>query len=117
MKTTLRALRHIIQETLDEVGDLPTISSELSPDEQELKTKFPKWGSSMSMKAATPQIVKKHQVEQELSKSGYGKDATHKRTISQELPAFLGKIEPAELFVSDPSELAAQFADSYLKQR
>jgi hypothetical protein len=117
MRITVNELRYVIRESLlGEDQDSVTISDELSPDEQELRDTVPRMkAGSGSLKASTPQQVKLNAVKAVLARMGYGKDVAHKKAITQRLPPWLDEMDPTDLFMAEPEELARQFAETELR--
>lgn len=116
MRIRLTELRTIIRGVLREAQDASTISSELSPDEKEFQEKYPKWGSprAQKFKQSSPGSVKAKQVAKILAAKGLTADAGHKKAVTQQLLPFIEKMDPAELFIADPDDIATEFATQVL---
>lgn len=116
MRIKLIELRRIIRNVLKEVGDKPTISADLDPGEQELKAKYPKWGSPQAekLKQDSPARVKAKQVAAILSKKGLTGDPAKQKKVVQDLLPFIEKMDPTDVFASDPDDIANAFAQQVL---
>ena len=116
MRIKLVELRRIIRNVLKEVGDKPTISADLDPGEQELKAKYPKWGSPQAekIKQDSPAKVKAKQVATILSKKGLTGDPAKQKQVTQGLLQFIEKMDPTDMFASDPDDIATAFAQQVL---
>jgi hypothetical protein len=118
MHIRLAELRKVIRGVLKEAlpSDRPTISSELDPDEKELMAKYPHWGNPQAekVKQASPAQVKAKQVAKILQAKGLTADAAHKKKVTYELLPFIEKMDPGDMFVADPDDIAVQFAAEVL---
>lgn len=112
MRIRLSELKRIIKKVVNEAYDTPTISSELDPGEQELSTKYPRWGKNAGQ--ASPASVKAKQVTKILQAKGLTTDAANKKKVTHELVPFIEKMDPADMFAADPDEIAADFASQVL---
>lgn len=115
MKIRLSELRRIVRDTLNE--DRPTVSAQLDPKEREMAQELPSWGKQNRgepAKQQSPADVKAKQVAAILSKKGLANDPGNKKKITQMLKPFIEKMDPQDIFVADPDELAQEFAASVL---
>lgn len=116
MRIKLSELRQIVRNVLSEAEDARTVSADLSPDEQELKSKYPNWGKGgNNFKQDNLVKVKAKQVANVLQRMGLTKDADNMKKVTQNLIPALEKMDQQELFVTDPEEIAQQFAAKFLK--
>jgi len=116
MRIKLNELRSFVRKIIKEAFDTPTMSSDLDPGEKELAAKFPKWGepSKMNMKQDSPVSVKSKQVAAILAKKGLTADAAMKKKTTQQLQQFISQMDPGDMFVADPDEIANDFAAQVL---
>jgi len=119
MRVPLKELRRVVREVLKEEMPVqrPTISSDLDPNEKTLAAKHPHWGSSRAKETSgvsSPAKVKAKQVEKILSATGVTSDAANKKRVVHELLPFIEKMDPQEIFITDPEEIATEFATNVL---
>jgi len=116
MKFKLVELKKLIRKLVKEAQDTPTISSDLSADEKTLRDKFPTWGDprAKELKRESPNTVKLKQVTAILTKMGLTADARHKKLVTQKLPGFIDDIDPVDVFIAEPGEIANKFAQQVL---
>ncbi len=116
MKFKLFELKRIIRKLIKEAQDVPTISSDLSPDENEFKSKFPTWSSRQAkqLKQESPNTIKFKQVAAILTKMGLTADAKYKKLMTQKLPEFIENIDPVDMFLAGPNDIANDFAEQVL---
>ncbi len=116
MKIKLHELRRIVRSVIRE-AQTPTMSAQLSPDEREMKQELPTWGKTAHgevPKQQSPADIKVKQIAKILSAKGLADDAGNKKKITQGLKAFIEKMDPGDLFVADPDEIAQNFASEVL---
>ncbi len=118
MKIELKELRRIVRTIIKEASPVqrPTISSDLDPNEKELSARHPNWGSSRAKEksVSSPASVKAKQVAKILAATGVTSDASNKKKVVHELLPFIEKMDPQEMFISDPEEIATEFAQKIL---
>lgn len=109
-------LRATIRELLKEAMDAQTIPARNSAAEQELSSKHPSWGNTQNkeMRQQSPVQVKAKQVGQVLRQRGHDKDPNGAKLITQQLIPFLSDMDPQELFVLEPADLADEFEQKFL---
>jgi len=116
MKIRLNKLRYIIREVLEEAGERQTVPAHLDPKEKETAAAFPTWGNTRSdtMKQKSPAEVKAKQIAGLLVKAGVVDDRDAKQKATQGLVPWLEKLDPSEMFMASPDDLAKKFATDVL---
>lgn len=111
MRIRIVELRRIVKSVIKE-AQAATVSAQLSPKEREMAQEMPRWGkhSRDDVRQSSPNSIKAKQVAAILSKKGLANDASNKKKITQGLLPYLDKMDPGDVFVADPTELARQFA-------
>lgn len=116
MKIRLSELRHIVRDILSEAF-ADTVPAHLDPKERELSQELPKWSKQNPgevTKQASPADIKAKQVANILLKKGHGNDPASKKKITQQLKPFIEKMDPQDVFIADPDEIAQSFAAEVL---
>ena len=97
-------------------SDRPTVSSDLDPGEKEFMARYPHWGNPQAekFKQDSPVTIKVKQVAKILQAKGLTADAAAKKKVTHDLLPFIEKMDPSDMFIADPDEIAQSFASEVL---
>ena len=109
MRITIKELRSVVRKVIKETQDISTLPFE-DKDKKGYKDQI------AGIKQPTPAQIKTKQVTKILQSLGITKDPNDQRKIMQTLLPFLQNMDPVDLFVASPDDLADQFMTQILKK-